>query len=439
AVRRRAVAPEYAAADEAEDHRSERGDEAQRRVAAAIEEERALAREEVQEPRVEGPGEVAVLVPVGLESREEMSPVRRYADGRVVEVGRRQRVEDERRPVADEDGGERDPLVADGPEGEQEQKAVAEPDLGERVLEREVRLRLSHRAQPHAQEHEDERAPEGVGHELALGLARRAPARERERQGHADQEREGRLDEVVERAVGPLHVVLVMAEERPERGTDIAARGLAEAEHLAHQEQHDEAAVGVHRGDARRQRRDDGRRGRGGRRRRRGRGRALADGRHQNCGVTRSISTSCGPTLPLKLPVKEPTSAFFHRSRTVAFWPGARPMSSQATVSSAASVPRLKRITAREPSARGFIQTCCDPWSWTLRPCIRGGSWWIAMPSGFVRTSIVSFDIFWRSLPAMSGAAKSAQKLKWDRDSAGFSPPFPISSMSGSFQRPGPP
>ena len=38
----------------------------------------------------------------------------------------------------------------------------------------------------------------------------------------------------------------------------------------------------------------------------------------------------------------------------------------------------------------------------------------------------------------MSGAAKSAQKLKCARDSAGVSPPFPISSMSGSFQWPGP-
>ncbi len=38
----------------------------------------------------------------------------------------------------------------------------------------------------------------------------------------------------------------------------------------------------------------------------------------------------------------------------------------------------------------------------------------------------------------MSGAASRAQKLKWARFSAGVSPPLPTSSMSGSFQWPGP-
>ena len=42
------------------------------------------------------------------------------------------------------------------------------------------------------------------------------------------------------------------------------------------------------------------------------------------------------------------------------------------------------------------------------------------------------------SLPAISGAAIIAQRQKWERYSASLIPPLPTSSMSGSFQWPGP-
>src|SRR5271157_435390 len=43
-----------------------------------------------------------------------------------------------------------------------------------------------------------------------------------------------------------------------------------------------------------------------------------------------------------------------------------------------------------------------------------------------------------RSLPAMSGAARIAHRLKCERYSVSLIPPLPTSSMSGSFQCPGP-
>src|SRR4029453_9655672 len=78
------------------------------------------------------------------------------------------------------------------------------------------------------------------------------------------------------------------------------------------------------------------------------------------------------------------------------------------------------------------------PASRPLRPCMPSGSWSTAITSVFVRMSSVSREMLRRSLPAMSGAARSAQKLKWARDSDALRPPLPTSSMSGSFQWPGP-
>src|SRR3989442_1198208 len=51
--------------------------------------------------------------------------------------------------------------------------------------------------------------------------------------------------------------------------------------------------------------------------------------------------------------------------------------------------------------------------------------------------SRVAVDMARTSLPAMSGAAITAQRLKWARYSSSVMPPFPTSSISGSFHAPG--
>ena len=60
------------------------------------------------------------------------------------------------------------------------------------------------------------------------------------------------------------------------------------------------------------------------------------------------------------------------------------------------------------------------------------------MTSAFVSVARVSADILVKSFPAMRGAARIAQRLKCERYSSLVIPPFPTSSMSGSFQWPGP-
>src|SRR5438105_4069865 len=50
--------------------------------------------------------------------------------------------------------------------------------------------------------------------------------------------------------------------------------------------------------------------------------------------------------------------------------------------------------------------------------------------------SRVAADMARTSFPAMSGAAMMAQRLKWARYSSSVMPPFPTSSMSGSFHAP---
>src|SRR5208337_1030952 len=68
-----------------------------------------------------------------------MRPVRGNADGRVVEI-RAHRIGREERPVAHHDGDERNPLHADRPHAQQEEERVAQANLGEGILEREVGL-----------------------------------------------------------------------------------------------------------------------------------------------------------------------------------------------------------------------------------------------------------------------------------------------------------
>ena len=59
------------------------------------------------------------------------------------------------------------------------------------------------------------------------------------------------------------------------------------------------------------------------------------------------------------------------------------------------------------------------------------------MTSLFVRIAFVVALIVDRSFPVMSGAAMIAHMLKWARPSVSLRP-LPTSSMSGSFQCPGP-
>ena len=165
-------APQDPARQQAQDHRRQRGDEAQRRVAAAIARERLLPGKQVQEPGVERPGQVAVLVPVRRETGQMVRPVRPHADRGVVELRAGKRIERERRPVADEDHRQRDPLDSSREESQHEQERVAQADLAERVLEREIGLRAAARPQEDAQEHQDQRPPERVRRHLSFDCPR---------------------------------------------------------------------------------------------------------------------------------------------------------------------------------------------------------------------------------------------------------------------------
>src|SRR5277367_2491861 len=60
------------------------------------------------------------------------------------------------------------------------------------------------------------------------------------------------------------------------------------------------------------------------------------------------------------------------------------------------------------------------------------------MTSLLVRISFISGVILRTSFPAMSGAASRHHKLKCARYSVVLIPPLPTSSISGSFQCPGP-
>ena len=184
-----------------------------------LKQERRLPREQVEEPGVERPRQVRVLVEVGEEPRVEVRPVG---------AARRPRCSRSRPAAAD-----RATNAAQKPtrittktaictrsesEGEQEQERVAEADLRQRVFERPVGLRRFRSTGGRC------RGRSGAGCARRRGRAcvpnaspLRAPAGDRERQRRAGEERERRLNQVVERAPLPRHVRGVERHDRPER------------------------------------------------------------------------------------------------------------------------------------------------------------------------------------------------------------------------------
>ena len=94
--------------------------------------------------------------------------------------------------------------------------------------------------------------------------------------------------------------------------------------------------------------------------------------------------------------------------------------------------------TARLPSFNWRAQISESPFFMTRSPSRPSASWSTAITSLLVRMSWISGRMARRSLPAISGAARIAHRLKCERYSTSLIPPLPTSSMSGSFQWPGP-
>src|SRR5713101_99844 len=123
--------------------------------------------------------------------------------------------------------------------------------------------------------------------------------------------------------------------------------------------------------------------------------------------------TAWEETLAVKVAVDLPKSFLAQRSRTAAErWAG-YPRSPQETEISASEAPRFSKTTARLPSFNCLAQTSESPFLRTRRPCMPRGSWSTAMTSLLVRISLISGDMFFKSFPAISGAARMHQRLKW--------------------------
>jgi hypothetical protein len=244
-LHRQAGAPEQAARQQTEDHRRQRRDEVQREVSAAVEHERPLAREQIQEPLIRDVGDVGVLVPVSREARQVMRPVQRDTDGGRVESRRRQGVQGERRPIPDQDHDRGGPLHCGLRPGQQKQKHVAQADLRQHVLEREVGLGPALRPEKDAERHQRDGANGRVPEQAREGLPFFAPARDGERQRDAHHEHEGRLNQIPGRAAHPLAMIEHARREPRDVAVGKPARDLRNPHDLRRHEQHREAAEHV--------------------------------------------------------------------------------------------------------------------------------------------------------------------------------------------------
>ena len=70
----------------------------------------------------------------------------------------------------------------------------------------------------------------------------RHPAGDRVRQGDADQERKGRLDQIVKRAAGPVDMGLVVRQKMPEQVPRISLSHLSQPQNFGQHQEHDKTA-----------------------------------------------------------------------------------------------------------------------------------------------------------------------------------------------------
>jgi hypothetical protein len=149
--------------------------------------------------------------------------------------------------------------------GEQEEEDVAQPDLGEDVLEREVRLRPVLRSQEDAERDQDEGAPDRMAELRGERLSPRAAAGHRERERHAHHEHERRLDQVPRNEAGPGDVIEPEGEPLCDAAVRELLRDARDPHDLRRHEQHRETAEHVERrepaGGLERRRRGRARRG----------------------------------------------------------------------------------------------------------------------------------------------------------------------------------
>src|SRR5271163_2175012 len=183
---------------QAQDHGAQRGDKAQGKVAAVVEHEWVFARKEVQEPHIEGLPKVAVLIPVGAKPGVEVMPIGGHANRGVVEIRAGSRIERPGQPISKKEGAERNPLVAGWPEGQQEEKGIAQADLRQRVFKSEVCLAAVERTKKDAQRDQQQRSPDGMAEHPGKWSALALAAPDGVGEGYANQEGEGGLDHVVQ-------------------------------------------------------------------------------------------------------------------------------------------------------------------------------------------------------------------------------------------------
>src|SRR5262249_44843708 len=104
--------PQYAACNQSEHHCPERGNETERGIAAAVVRKSPFTPKKIEPPRIERPGEVAVLLPMRGESVQPvlLQPRRRHSNARIVKVRSRQRIQRECQPITGDNHPKSNPL-----------------------------------------------------------------------------------------------------------------------------------------------------------------------------------------------------------------------------------------------------------------------------------------------------------------------------------------
>ena len=125
------------------------------------------------------------------------------------------RIKRERNPKTNQDHHQCHDLSSHARKSKHEKEYVSQSDLGESVFERPVGLRRMQRPEEDSEKDQDQRAPGRMSNHLAEGLTLRFPACDREGKRCANQKRECRLNQVMQRTSLPIYVLGVVGDECP--------------------------------------------------------------------------------------------------------------------------------------------------------------------------------------------------------------------------------
>ena len=180
-------------------------------------------------------------------SRVIVGPILRNSDSGILKLGTWRGIKRESCPKANQDQNQHHHLSSRPCESQQKQEHVTQSDLCQRIFKGKVGLRGRQRPKKDSEKNQDERAPDRVAEHVSERFPPPFSARDREWKRRAYQKRKSRLDQVMQRASLPIHVLGVEGNQSPHRTVRKGARHLRQTHPFPEHQRHHHPAECIER------------------------------------------------------------------------------------------------------------------------------------------------------------------------------------------------